>query len=250
MSRPLIGIAADVKLIGLSWFHAVGKRYVEAVQTAVGDVVILPSLGNPAVLERMLPLLDGIFLTGSLSNVEPQQYGEPPSREGTLHDPERDATALPLIRTAVDIGMPLFGVCRGLQEINVAFGGTLHQHIQELPQKMDHREPQDVELEQMYADAHDIRLAEDSLLRRWLGGADSIAINSLHQQGVKELGQGLSVEAVAEDGIIEAFRIDAARHFGYAVQWHPEWLFNEKPASVALFKAFKEACEAYRAGKS
>lgn len=250
MTRPVIGIPADIKYQGQWPFHSVGDKYVHAVQTAVGDVMILPALGDQSVLARFLPLLDGLFLTGSLSNVEPHHYGEPPAREGTLHDPARDATTLPLIQTVIDMGMPLFGVCRGFQEINVAFGGTLHQHIQELPGKMDHREPPEGDIPTLYADAHEAHLQADSLLKQWLSGADTITINSLHQQGIKDLGRGLSIEALAPDGIVEAFRIDAARHFGYAVQWHPEWLFNEKPASVALFKAFKEACEAYRAGKS
>ncbi|MCP2039595.1 putative glutamine amidotransferase [Neisseria sp. HSC-16F19] len=248
--RPLIGIPADIKNHGLWPFHSVGDKYVRAVQSAVGDVLILPALGDQAKLARLLPILDGLFLTGSLSNVEPHHYGEPPAREGTLHDPHRDATTLPLIKTVVEMGMPLFGVCRGFQEINVAFGGTLHQHIQELPGKMDHREPPEGDIPTLYADAHEAYLQPGSLLQNWMGGADTITINSLHQQGVKDLGQGLTVEALAPDGIIEAFRINDARHFGYAVQWHPEWMFDEKAPSVALFKAFKEACETYRAQKA
>lgn len=249
-TRPLIGIPADIKMHGQWPFHSVGDKYVRAVQTAVGDVLILPALGDQAKLARLLPLLDGLFLTGSLSNVEPHHYGEPPAREGTLHDPDRDATTLPLIKTVVEMGMPLFGVCRGLQEINVVFGGTLHQHIQELPGKMDHREPPEGDIPTLYADAHEVQVLPGSLLHDWMGGADTITVNSLHQQGVKDLGQGLTVEALAPDGIVEAFRINEARHFGYAVQWHPEWLFDQKAPSIALFKAFREACEAYRAEKA
>lgn len=250
MTRPVIGIPADIKYQGQWPFHSVGDKYVRAVQTAVGDVILLPALGDQAALQRLLPHIDGLFFTGSLSNVEPARYGEPPSREGTLHDPERDATTLPLIQTAVQMGLPIFGVCRGFQEINVAFGGTLHQHIQEIEGKLDHREPPEGDIPTLYADAHEASLQDGSLLKQWLNGAESITINSLHQQGVKDLGQGLTVEALAPDGIIEAFRIDAARHFGYAVQWHPEWQFDQKPASIALFAAFRQACEAYRATKS
>ncbi len=249
-TRPLIGIPADIKMHGQWPFHSVGDKYVRAVQSAVGDVLILPALGDQAKLARLLPLLDGLFLTGSLSNVEPHHYGEPPAREGTLHDPDRDATTLPLIQTVVNMGMPLFGVCRGFQEINVAFGGTLHQHIQELPGKMDHREPPEGDIPTLYADAHEVALQPDSLLKQWLGGEERITVNSLHQQGVKDLGRGLSIEGLAPDGIVEAFRINEARHFGYAVQWHPEWLFDQKAPSIALFKAFREACEAYRAEKA
>lgn len=256
MSRPVIGIVADIKpqdqspLDSVEWsFHSVGDKYIRALQNTVGDVVILPALGDQTIIVRLLPLLDGLFLTGSVSNIEPQQYGEPPSRAGTLHDPNRDATTLPLIRTALEIGLPLFGVCRGFQEINVALGGTLHQHIQEIEGKLDHREASEGDLPTLFADAHPVYLQEGSLLKQWLGGTDSININSLHQQGIKDLATGLTVEALAPDGIIEAFRIDRARHFGYAVQWHPEWQYRDKPASLALFAAFAQACQNYRAGK-
>lgn len=249
MTRPIIGIVADIKMHGQWPFHSVGDKYVRAVHHAVGDVMLLPALGDQAAIARLLPQLDGLFLTGSMSNIEPARYGEPPARTGTLHDPDRDATTLPLIQTVVEIGLPLFGVCRGFQEINVAYGGTLHQHIQEIDGKLDHREPPEGDIPTLYADAHEAFLKPDSLLKQWLNGTDSVIINSLHQQGVKDLGQGLSVEATAPDGIIEAFRIDAARYFGYAVQWHPEWQYDQKPASIALFAAFRQACEAYRAAK-
>ena len=246
-ARPLIGIPCDVKPVGKWDFHAVGDKYIQAVQHTAGDVVLLPALGDQQKLARLLPQLDGLFLTGSHSNVEPRHYGEGAAREGTLHDPLRDNTTLPLIRTVLDLGMPLFGVCRGFQEINVALGGTLHQHIQELPGKMDHREPEG-NIPTQYGDAHNITLLSGSLLHQWLG-SDHTRVNSLHQQGIKDLAPGLTAEAVADDGIIEAFRIDAAKTFGYAVQWHPEWQYDQKPASVALFGAFAAACAAYRQQK-
>lgn len=247
-ARPLIGIPCDIKAMGKWDFHVVGDKYIQAVQTAVGDVVLLPALADQGILARLLLQLDGLFLTGSHSNIEPHHYGEQPARQNTLCDPARDHTTLPLIRTVLDLGMPLLGVCRGFQEINVSLGGTLHQHIQELPEKMDHREPQG-DIAAQYGDAHDIRLHADSLLRAWMG-TDSARVNSLHQQGIKTLAPGLTVEAVAADGIIEAFRIDAAKHFGYAVQWHPEWQFDQKPASIAIFHAFAAACAQYRQQKT
>lgn len=245
--RPLIGLVCDVKQIGKWNYHAVGDKYIQAVQHAVGDVVLLPALAEQTVLVRLLPLLDGIFLPGSYSNIEPRHYGEGDARAGTYHDAARDQTALPLIRLALNSGMPLFGVCRGFQEINVALGGSLHQHIQELPDKLDHREA-DGDISVQYADAHDIAICPDSLLRQWFGGATA-QVNSLHQQGIKTLAPGLTAEATAPDGIIEAFRIDAAPLFGYAVQWHPEWQYDKKPLSIAVFRAFRAACEAYQQQK-
>lgn len=242
--RPLIGLVCDVKQIGKWGYHATGDKYIQAVQHAVGDVLLLPALGDQAVLSRLLPLLDGVFLTGSYSNIEPKHYGEGVARVGTLHDPARDQTTLPLIHMALTTGVPLLGVCRGFQEINVALGGTLYQHIQELPGKLDHREA-DGSIAVQYADAHAITIRPDSLLKQWLGDT-TVQVNSLHQQGIKTLAQGLSVEATAPDGIIEAFRVDAAPWFAYAVQWHPEWQYDRKTLSIAIFRAFHEACAAYR----
>lgn len=247
---PIIGVTACTKQVGLHPNHIVGDKYVRAVAVGAEALpLVIPALGELIDHDTLLASVDGLLFTGSPSNVEPHHYSGPASMPGTHHDIFRDATTLPLIRTVIDMGMPLFGVCRGFQEINVVMGGTLHQHIQELPGKMDHREPPEGDIPTLYADAHEARLMPDSLLKQWLGGTDTITINSLHQQGVKDLGRGLTVEALAPDGIVEAFRIDAARHFGYAVQWHPEWLFDEKKPSIALFKAFREACEAYKAGK-
>lgn len=247
--RPVIGIPCDVKPVGAMPFHCVGDKYIHAVQSTVGDVVLLPALGQQAVIERILPLLDGVFLSGSLSNVAPEYYHGDPSRPGTLHDTLRDQTTLPLIRKMVSMGMPLLGVCRGFQEMNVAFGGTLHQHVQELPGMLDHREPESDSMATMYQDAHDVHFAADSWLQAWLG-KDRTRVNSLHQQGIKDLAPGLMVEATAPDGLIEAVRVQEAVRFAYGVQWHPEWLFDEKEASVAIFQAFKAACEDYRQNKA
>ncbi|PIT48129.1 gamma-glutamyl-gamma-aminobutyrate hydrolase family protein [Snodgrassella communis] len=245
--RPVIGIPCDVKQIGKLNFHAVGEKYIRAMQNCVGDVILLPALADQTVLQRLLTLVDGIFLPGSYSNIDPQWYGEAIIREGALQDPARDHTILPLIRQLIDIGIPLLGVCRGLQEINIALGGTLHQHLQEIPGFLDHREPANQPIEVQYDDAHVVNLHADSLLMRWLAtDQQQHAVNSLHQQGVKTLAPGLSIEATAPDGLIEAFRIDAAPLFGYAVQWHPEWLYGQKPLSSAIFKAFREACMQYK----
>lgn len=248
--RPVIGIPCDVKQIGKLNFHAVGDKYIQAVQDSVGDVILLPALADQDSLQRLLPLVDGIFLSGSYSNIEPHWYGGDNAREGTLHDKARDYTTLPLIRKLIDEGIPLLGVCRGLQEINVALGGTLYQYVHEIPGFLDHREPDNQPIEVQYGDAHPIHLHDNSLLTLWLAAnQQQYPVNSLHQNGVKTLAPGLSIEATAPDGLIEAFRIDAATLFGYAVQWHPEWLYGKKPLSVAIFKAFREACMQYQLHK-
>jgi len=247
--RPVIGIPCDVKPIGAMPFHCVGDKYIHAVQSVVGDVVLLPALGQQDVIDRLLPILDGVFLSGSLSNVAPAYYHGEPSREGTMHDTLRDQTTLPLIGQVVSMGMPLLGVCRGFQEMNVAFGGSLHQHVQELPGMLDHRETPSEHMAEMYQDAHDVHFTQGSALQAWLG-KDQTRVNSLHQQGVKDLADALVVEATAPDGLIEAFRVKDAQSFAYGVQWHPEWLFDQKEASIALFKAFKVACENYQKNKT
>lgn len=241
---PLIAIVSDHKIIGDFPAYTVVAKYVRAVQESCGDVVIIPAVGDEAALARILAQVDGIALTGSPSNIEPKHYGEGSSRDGTLHDPQRDATTLPLIRLAVAKGVPVLGICRGFQEINVALGGSLCQHVQEEAGRMDHREP-DGDIEARYADAHVIHFTPGSHLQSWLG-KDSTMVNSLHEQGVKQLAPGLVAEAHAPDGMIEAFRAEHSPGFVYAAQWHPEWLFDEKEASRALFAAFQEACANYR----
>jgi putative glutamine amidotransferase len=157
-----------------------------------------------------------------------------------LHDPERDATSLPLIPAAVAAGVPVLGLCRGLQEMNVAFGGTLWQRVHEVPGYQDHRENKDEPLERQYADAHEVLLEPRGMLQA-IAGKDRVRVNSLHSQGIRDLAPGLAVEARATDGLIEAFRVTAARAFALAVQWHPEWRVMNNPFSTALFAAFGRA---------
>ena len=244
-SRPVIGMVCDIKQVGQWEFHAVGDKYINAIQKSVGDVILIPALADKSVLERLMNLLDGIFFPGSYSNVDPQYYKETDQYNNTLHDPARDQTALPLILMALQKGIPILGICRGLQEINVALGGSLYQHIQELPEYLDHREPNNMPIAIKYAEAHEIKIEENSLLQSWLG-TSHIRVNSLHQQGIKDLAAGLTIEATAPDGLIEAFRINDAPIFGYAVQWHPEWQFDQNPSSIAIFKAFQNACTKYK----
>jgi putative glutamine amidotransferase len=248
-ARPLIGIPADRRMVGAHPFHMVGEKYARAVlEAAEAAPVLIPSLAEELGLDELLQRLDGLLFTGSPSNVEPHRYAGPPSAPGTLHDPARDATTLPLIRKAVQAEVPVFGICRGFQEMNVAFGGTLHQKLHEVPGHLDHRDDETQPLEVQYGPAHDVTLEPGGLLRS-LSSSDRVRVNSLHNQGIDRLGGELAVEARAPDGVIEAFRVRAARRFALAVQWHPEWRVMSDPFSRALFAAFGRASRERASGK-
>jgi putative glutamine amidotransferase len=243
-ARPLIGIPADRRMLGLHPFHVVGDKYARAVLDAAGGLpLLIPALAEELGTDELLGRLDGLMLTGSHSNVEPRHYSGPPSDPGTLHDPARDATTLPIIRKAVAAGVPVLGICRGFQEMNVAFGGTLHQKVHEVEGKHDHREDTQRELDVQYGPAHEVVLEPGGALQA-LAGQDRIQVNSLHSQGIDRLGAGLAVEARAPDGLIEAFRVEQAQAFALAVQWHPEWKPLSNPFSRALFAAFGAAARA------
>ncbi len=249
--KPVIGIPADRRLLGPHWFHCVGEKYVAAIAEAAGAVpVLLPSIGADLALDALLSCCDGLFLTGSPSNVEPHHYGGPQSAPGTWHDAHRDATTLPLIRQVVDAGMPLLAVCRGFQEMNVAYGGTLHQRVQELPGHLDHRENTNDPLEVQYAASHEVAFPAGGVFEGFLPGQPRMMVNSLHSQGVDRLADGLSVEATAPDGLVEAFRVTGARGFAIGVQWHPEWKAMNNDFSRALFGAFGEACRRWAVARS
>jgi len=239
--RPVIGISADRRMIGSHPFHQAGEKYMTAVTEAAGGIpVLLPALGDSIDPVEILERLDGIMLPGSPSNVEPHRYAGSASVPGTLHDPERDATTLTLIPQAIEMGVPLLGICRGFQEMNVAFGGTLLQRVHEVPGHLDHRDDESAELDIQYGPAHDVRLEPGGLFSK-LAGADQIRVNSLHWQGIERLGKDLVVEARAPDGLIEGFQVRNSPRFAVAVQWHPEWRAMSNPFSRALFAAFGDA---------
>jgi len=228
-------------MLGPHPFHAVGEKYINAVAEAAGGIpLVIPALGDLVNGDEILERIDGILFTGSPSNVEPHHYAGAPSAPGTLHDPHRDATTLPLFPRAVQAGVPVFGICRGFQEMNVAFGGTLHQRLHEVSGLMDHRDDESQPLEIQYSPAHDVVLEQGGLLRA-LAGTERMKVNSLHWQGVERLGAGLIAEARAPDGVIEAFRVKNAPRFAVAVQWHPEWQVMSNSFSRALFAAFGAA---------
>ena len=245
--KPLVGISCCTKLFGTYGMpnHAASDTYVRAVDQVVGAIpVLLPANGDAADVDALLARLDGIILTGSRSNVQPKLYGGPDHAEGTPEDPKRDGMTLPLIREAIARGIPVLAICRGLQEMNVALGGTLHQRLQDLPDRMDHSTPLHPSPAVRTGKAHAVRLAPGCWLHR-IAGATSIPVNSLHNQGIDGLAPGLVAEAVAPDGTIEAVRCAAAPGFAVGVQWHPEYDFATDAVSRGIFEAFGTALRAH-----
>jgi putative glutamine amidotransferase len=244
-TRPIIGVPACRKPIDIHPFHVVGEKYLQAIIDGADALpLIIPVMAEHIHVDELLQQVDGVFLTGSLSNVEPHHYDGDPSEPGTLHDPHRDATTLPLARAVLQAGVPLMAVCRGFQELVVALGGSLHQKVHEVPGFHYHLENPDDPLDKQYGPSHPVDLVEGGMLHK-LAGATRVMVNSLHAQGVRRLPDGVTVEAIADDGLIEAFTVDAAPGFALGVQWHPEWRVTENVFSLAMFKAFGAACREY-----
>ncbi len=242
---PLIGVTACLKFQDGFADHRVNDKYVDAALAGAGGLpVVIPALGDRLPIAALLARLDGLLLTGSLSNVEPHHYGGPPARPDSPRDPVRDATALPLIRAALAEGVPLLAICRGMQELNVALGGTLHQHLHEVDGRADHRSDKTRPSVERYEPRHEVRLCPGGLLQRLFDGAEAVRVNSLHGQGLNRLAERLIVEATAPDGTVEAVRVRGAAAFAVAVQWHPEFRVLDNPCSRRLFAAFGEACRA------
>jgi putative glutamine amidotransferase len=237
----IIGIPACAKTLNGMPFHQTPARYAQAILGATGALpVLIPPLG-PQML-GLLETIDGLLLPGSPSNVHPSHYNGGDSETPEFHDPERDATTLPMIRAAIAKGIPVLAICRGIQELNVALGGSLIQQVHASEGRHDHRGgpgPQ----ETRYGPKHTISVT-GSLAR--LLGAETITVNSLHGQAIDRLGTGLVVEATAPDGTIEAVAMPTASGFVLGLQWHPEWAFAANPDSVAIFTAFGAACAEHR----
>jgi putative glutamine amidotransferase len=223
----------------------VGEKYLQAlIDGADALPLIIPVLAEHIDIDEILGQVDGVLLTGSPSNVEPHHYDGDPSATGTLHDPHRDAATLPLTRRALRAGVPLLAVCRGFQEVTVALGGTLHQKVHEVPGYHSHKENVEDPLDVQYGPSHAVNLVEGGVLHT-LAGATQADVNSLHSQGLEQLPDGVTVEAVADDGLIEGFSVDSVPGFAIAVQWHPEWQVTKNEFSMAIFKAFGDACREY-----
>jgi putative glutamine amidotransferase len=239
---PLVGIPTCLRTVNERLFHGVNDRYPSAVLDAAGCLpVLIPAVGSKVDVRAVLSRLDGLLLTGSPSNVHPSHYGAEPSDPEILYDPERDATTLPLIREAIRRDLPILAICRGIQELNVALGGTLHQRVHEVPGRHNHRSRRDSS-DGPYGPAHRVTLTAGGLLAS-LAGAPEVKVNSLHSQGIDRPAVSLRIEAVAPDGQIEAVSLPEAR-FVVGVQWHPEYKAVDDPFSSALFSAFAVACGA------
>jgi putative glutamine amidotransferase len=235
-----VGIVCDRRISGDMPVHQANDEYIIAIRDGAGALpLLIPSTDAPLDIAAVLGAVDGLLFTGSPSNVAPSHYGTT-ARSGTEMDERRDATTLPLLRAAITAGRPLLAICRGFQELNVALGGSLHQHVHEIPGRLDHREPEDLPLEVEYGPAHTIAITPNGLLARLCGLADA-NVNSLHHQGIDHLAPGLRIEATAPDGQIEAVSLDGAKAFLLGVQWHPEWRFARDPLSSAIFAGFGRA---------
>jgi putative glutamine amidotransferase len=239
----VVGIPACERTRNEILWHETPARYAAAVFGAASALpLMIPPMGEAQV--EVLNRLDGLLLPGSPSNVHPRHYAGGDSLTPEHHDHHRDATVLPLIRAAIARGLPVLAICRGIQELNVALGGTLHQLVHTLDGRHDHRAGLGT-LEERYGPKHEVRLSG------WLArliGASEITVNSLHGQAIDRPAPGLVVEARAEDGTIEGVRVETAPGFAIGVQWHPEWGCADNSASLALFGAFGEACRRFRAG--
>jgi putative glutamine amidotransferase len=235
-----IGLICDSKREDGMTSHRAGDEYVRAVRDALGALpFLIPASDPPTDPFAILAQLDGLLVPGAPSNVAPRHYGSE-AREGTLLDEARDAVSLPLIRAAIAAGMPMLCICRGFQELNVALGGSLEQHVHELPGGLDHREDESAPLPAQYAQAHGVSITPGGMLER-LVGKKEMRVNSLHHQGIARLAPGLFVEARAPDGLIEAVSLPGAKSFLLGVQWHPEWDYAEDPVSGAIFAGFARA---------
>ena len=241
MTQPIVAVSTDVRQFENYTWHAAPRQYLEAAISGSGVLpVLVPSFGERLDLEALLARVAGVMLTGSKSNVDPTLYGGEATEENGPYDRDRDATTVPLIRLAIARGVPLLAICRGFQELNVALGGTLVPEVHKVPGRVDHRSPDSTDQSERFAIRQDVVVATGSCLGRILGDG-VIRVNSLHRQAVLRLADGLSIEAVAPDGTIEAVSVTDAAGFAVGVQWHPEfWVATDAP-SGRLFRAFGEA---------
>lgn len=242
--KPLVTINACVRKQGEHPFHMAGEKYLRGVIDGAGALpVMVPALGD-IDLDDLLERVDGVLLTGSPSNIEPHHYGGAPSASesllDTLYDRQRDAFNLPLIRRAIELDVPLLAICRGFQELNVALGGSLHQCVHQVPGYHDHREPTNQPVSVQYAAHQPLQVLPGGLLQA-AGLPARCLVNSVHGQGIERLATALRVEAVADDGLVEAVSVRDAS-FALGVQFHPEWQVTAHPHYLAIFRAFGTAC--------
>lgn len=253
MTKPVIGVIGNAYIVENRFpTQMAGRANLSAVADVSGALPLIFA-GHPDLtsIPDLLATVDGILLTGARANVHPSRFATPPDPRHEPYDEERDALALPLIEACVETGTPVFGVCRGFQEINVAFGGSLHPEIRELPGRMNHRMPRletgeiHPDPEVVFADRHEVRLTPDGIFAG-IFGRDTIRVNSLHGQGILDCGKRIVAEGIAEDGTIEAIHVEEAPGFALGVQWHAEYDPQTNPVNRALFEAFGAAVKARR----
>jgi putative glutamine amidotransferase len=247
VAKPVVLVPACNRTRGDHPIHSAGKKYVDGVRLAGCLPLIVPS-ADVQEIDQLLALADGVLLTGSPSNVHPSHFGEAVHDPNEPLDPVRDGWTLPLVRAALKRGVPLFGLCRGAQEVNVALGGSLHQAVHEVDGHIDHRSDDDDPVDKQYGPVHEVQVEPGGVLQAMLQ-RERFEVNSLHGQAVNRLADGLRIEARAPDGVIEAFSMPGAG-FNLSVQWHPEWQAADNPVSTLLFQAFGAACQAWRDRRS
>ena len=254
---PIIGItgcheaAADPAQDLARWYTK--TPYINVIENTVGGAPLLlygpqNQARREVILDRWLETLDGVMVTGSPSNIEPHHYKGGDSQTPRSHDPARDSYTLPLIRRAIQRGVPLLAICRGFQELNVALGGSLHQQLQSVPGRFDHRPDKTRPIAERFGPAHMVRHRPEGFFQT-LMACDESLVNSYHEQGINHLAAGLEAESAAPDGTIEAVTVRHAKAFALGIQWHPEWDVENSETSQAIFGAFREACVAHHQRK-
>jgi putative glutamine amidotransferase len=238
---PLVAVPANTKELEAYHWHGAADTYLQAIVHGIGGIpLIVPYLSDEVDFDALVARVDGVLLTGGRTNIHPENYGAPADPRAEPHDPGRDALAFALARAALRHGVPLFAVCRGVQELNVALGGSLHSEVQEIAGRHDHRAPKSEDRDARFAIRQDVEIVPGGLLAEILG-AGTVRVNSLHRQAIDRLGEGLMVEATAPDGTIEAVSVVGAPTFALGVQWHPEYWVRTDPPSTKLFAAFGAA---------
>ncbi len=254
MTKPIIAVTADRREVAPYMWHMVPEPYVNAA-TNVADVIpiIVANIGEKLETDTLLDRVDGLLVTGSRSNVHPSHYGVEPTADHEPFDPERDATTLPLIRRAIERGIPVLAICRGIQELNVAMGGSITAAFQEQRNIKGHDYPIDGAQDERFALAHGVKIEPGSCISDILQSdilSGGVRVNSLHTQALDRLGDRVEVEALSEDGTIEAVTVKGAPGFVIGVQWHPEYWAETDSPSNTIFKAFGDACRDYAAGRA
>ena len=250
MRRPIVGIIGNMHMITDTYrVHAGGYYCSEAIAKVTGATpAIIPTDPELVSVEELMDQFDGFLLTGGRPNVHPEEYGEEPTEAHGAFDRARDRVTLALVRALTERGQPYFGICRGFQEVNVAFGGTLHPEIRDLPGRVNHRMPPGGSLEEIFELRQRVTFTEGGVFHR-LMGSTQVMTNTLHGQGIIRTGKGIVIDGLADDGTPEALYVKDAPGFTLSVQWHPEFNAENDPVSHRLFSAFGNAVRAWAAGE-